>query len=830
MKIIKSLLLSVSVFLFFGFIFFQNDFIQKISSSLEEYKIHHYPEKLFIHTDKHIYTPKEKVWFKVYLVEGVSLEPRSLSTVAYVDLIDSKGTSRYLRNIYIYNGGGNGDIFLPDSLPPGKYFLRGYTNMMKNFGEEHFFKKEINIVDFTESNEIISVKKTSTKPSLRKVDPNFLDVKFYPESGNLIEGVSGFVSIEALDGVGKGVEVKGEILDDRNNFITAFSTYKFGLGLAQFKPVSGRKYHANIIYNNEIKNFPINQISRTGFAIKCRNLDNSILVSIVSNKSLEKLNLIAHTRGELQLALPIDTNKKTYNFTVEKNKIPFGLFTITLFDRDNKPVSERLIFNEYTGREIHTSLSKPVYTLRNKVSYDLHFNREDTTSWYNLSLSISNPESINRKTEKAGNIISYMLLSSDVPIPEYFERYFGEADDEKKYILLDLILMSRGWKKFEWSNLVDKRWPKIKYIVENGFAISGMSGRLLNEDNSVQADVFLTPWNTLSFDQVTTQDNGNFLFAGYHFFDSTEIVLQARRANKNNRAKKKALSGSKNVSITVNEILPYKASPFDVEEITFDSSLANFAHEKSRIKVVSDAYGQMVLEFDEIVVSAKRKEVDVIKSSGLSYYNEPTQRLILDSIPGYQSSSNIVSFLRGRVAGLRVEGVAPNEELYFIEGQSLSTLYPPLILLDRIPVTLDILQSINVLDIYAVDVLRRGQAAIFGGRGGGGVIAIYTRSATNTTERNDDSQFRKGITTYRHPGYYKPSLFTTPKYDRKRPEHIIPDYRSTLHWEPDIYSQDDSTYQVQFYTSDQTGDYEIIVQGIDNLGNPIFLKDKLSVR
>ncbi|MCD4663641.1 MAG: hypothetical protein K8R68_00120 [Bacteroidales bacterium] len=56
----------------------------------------------------------------------------------------------------------------------------------------------------------------------------------------------------------------------------------------------------------------------------------------------------------------------------------------------------------------------------------------------------------------------------------------------------------------------------------------------------------------------------------------------------------------------------------------------------------------------------------------------------------------------------------------------------------------------------------------------------------------------------------------------------IPDFRTLLYWNPELLiSQGDNT--LNFYTSDNTGDYDIIVRGVTKNGKICFGKGSISI-
>ncbi|MEM9327844.1 MAG: hypothetical protein AAGA85_19405, partial [Bacteroidota bacterium] len=130
---------------------------------------------------------------------------------------------------------------------------------------------------------------------------------------------------------------------------------------------------------------------------------------------------------------------------------------------------------------------------------------------------------------------------------------------------------------------------------------------------------------------------------------------------------------------------------------------------------------------------------------------------------------------------------------------------------DGMPMPLEVANNIPVHDVLFIDVLRGPEAAIYGSRGGSGVIAMYTRRGG---EGSISQREPIGLTTLRLAGFTAPRQFHMPDHGNpSEDEKIRPDYRSTVYWNPRLeakgaYAED------SFYTSDETGEFIIYSEGI----------------
>ncbi len=92
-------------------------------------------EKVYVQTSKPYFHPTDTIWMKAYLKYVVPQLADTLSKVLYVDLLDSIGAVIENHILKIENGMAHGDFVLPLDLRPGNYYIKAYTNWMRNFNE-----------------------------------------------------------------------------------------------------------------------------------------------------------------------------------------------------------------------------------------------------------------------------------------------------------------------------------------------------------------------------------------------------------------------------------------------------------------------------------------------------------------------------------------------------------------------------------------------------------------------------------------------------------------------------------------------------------------------
>ena len=83
-----------------------------------------------------------------------------------------------------------------------------------------------------------------------------MEVKFYPEGGDLVAGVENRVYFMARNPLGKPVHIEGKVCDAAGKEVGKIETSHKGMGSFRFTPRNGVKYSVKIDKPAEIKNQP----------------------------------------------------------------------------------------------------------------------------------------------------------------------------------------------------------------------------------------------------------------------------------------------------------------------------------------------------------------------------------------------------------------------------------------------------------------------------------------------------------------------------------------------------------------------------------------------
>ena len=137
---------------------------------------------------------------------------------------------------------------------------------------------------------------------------------------------------------------------------------------------------------------------------------------------------------------------------------------------------------------------------------------------------------------------------------------------------------------------------------------------------------------------------------------------------------------------------------------------------------------------------------------------------------------------------------------------------PPLILLDHVPVT-DIgkLLTVSPLRIDFIDVVNR--IYVRGGNTYGGIVSIHTAQGDRAGIALPD-----GSSLIKFTGLTDLEERLSPDYEATERKARMPDLRNTLYWEARFDIAPNKGANFEFYTSDQTGEFMVVVRGISSEG------------
>ncbi|MFS4418499.1 TonB-dependent receptor plug domain-containing protein [Maribacter sp. 2307ULW6-5] len=804
--------------------------IDKVLGKLLLYTRGERPEKTYLHTDRDVYINGDTIWFKAYLLDGIYHSPSPKSKVVHVELLN--GTGDVLQRKMVYNGssGAVGEMKIGHELPEGDYALRAYTRYMLNEQEPVPFHKSIRVVHQPADAAFLEMEKASSNGNgattwSRDKAGNKPLLRFFPEGGHLVEGLMTKMGVEIQDSFGNGLQVKGQIQDQDGAVVATFKSGAFGLGMVPFKPLPGSRYEAKIDMDGRPHKYEIPEIRQSGHVLNVLDRDKHIEVRVATNKDggLENTVLVGHTRGKVFLkGLRGRPKGNGYVIKLDPAELVEGVAHFTLFSKNGEPLCERLFFVENRAKKTILNLrtDKMEYGPRERVS--LKMDLEDMGGNVlegDLSVSVVSNGGLQPGFEN--DMYSWLLLNSDVGGTVPNAGYFFDSAIKDRRLLLDALMLTHGWRRFEWKELMNKKTSRdMAFPPEKGIMINGRVRDMQNASfvANAQVSVSLIGEDVLQLNDRSNAD-GAFSLGPFFFQDSIDVIVQAKAPLQG-----KASGVDTGIDIHSARIpglpLPKSKLVGRTTQKAPDSLFVAAARLKRELDVKFNQDG--VIQLDEAVVKEAKRESALEEMLRMATGAFPTngvrsERIFTDSVNGGEAMS--VLDLLAMVPGVRVfYGEGFGEGQVALPGQSTFGSGQPLVLLDGIPIGIEGIQAMGANDIMFIDVVSGSGTSLWGTRGLFGVIALYTYRGK---DKSEELGRYPGVANIKIAGLHAPEEFYTPNYAMVTDKHNRPDYRTTLHWNPKLMVEKGGQLEEFFYTGDLPGYYTVVVKGLSKDGRII---------
>ncbi len=439
-------------------------------------------EKVFIHMDNTSYQLGDTIWFSAYTRRTDTDRPSDVSGVLYVELYSQEGYLMERKLIEMRKGHGQGFFALNHQIQyAGFYELRAYTRWQLNWGlHEHkhsslfgkYFDSEQQEREYYRDYEklysrVFPVYDKPTAPgdwshemtlrAMRRTyqsDPEKrkLRLALYPEGGNMVAGLPCRVAYEATWDDGEWADgwlvIGGDSVRVQNR----------GRGTFTLTPSEGMEREVRFVTTDgKTAKAKLPQAEQTGISLRMEQGKEGWTAHIAHTEDLpaDSLAVSLMLEGRLLAAHGLEEmedEKARCQYAISDSLLSVpGVYQLTIFDPQGHVYADRLFFSK-GNQAMQPTLSitgmKEEYSPYEPVNLKLK-------SWEgrsNLSLSVRDADRSDPLYD-SGNILTEMLLSSEirgfVPQPGwYFER-----DDEERRTGLDLLMMTQGWRRFDWRDM-----------------------------------------------------------------------------------------------------------------------------------------------------------------------------------------------------------------------------------------------------------------------------------------------------------------------------------------------------------------------------------------
>ncbi len=282
-----------------------------------------------------------------------------------------------------------------------------------------------------------------------------LDVAFFPEGGDLVEGLPGRVYLAAKNSLGKPADVEGKVVDDRGDTVATFTSVRDGMARFELTPGAGRAYRVEITRPAGIaKTFELPAARRGGCVLRatdgpglelaawCTEAQTLTVEAALRERRIASAAVELAARAPVRIALPLDESLQ-------------GAVRVTLFDAAQNPVAERLVYRG-RGRDLRVSVEpdRKSYAPRDPVTLTVK-----TTDLAgkpvkaSLGVAVVDDTVLSFADDKSARILASLYLEPELvgSGPPLEEPNFYFSDKPEAGAAMDLLMGTRGWRRFDWQ-------------------------------------------------------------------------------------------------------------------------------------------------------------------------------------------------------------------------------------------------------------------------------------------------------------------------------------------------------------------------------------------
>lgn len=770
-------------------------------------------EVAYLHLNKSLLLQGEQLGVSAYVLNPNGFKSSTKTTNLYVQIKDADNVVIKEKMLLIENGTGASTFDIDSTFISGSYSIYAFTNWMRNFDQQYFFQEEIQVLRSNLENE-------PTTPSNVMIDAQFL-----PESGHLIKDRRNNLGIVIKNHQGYGLaNASVRILTNNNKLVGNTKLNRFGIGKISFIPSISETYKALINYKGET--FTEEILVKTdskGIIINTKFDEEKVEVSLITN--LETMESVGNTPYIFCVQSSYGAITYEVNFQgVQNIVIPFsyqdlkpGINIFTLFNKDKKPVAERLFFN-YKNLSI-AELGDPMIKKRNDtLQVTLPTNKFADSTFLSVSILPKNSIAKNRNH----NIVSYTLLQPYVNGSiEDGDWYFKDIDTEKKFAL-DNLLLTQGWSSYDWRKIF-KRSNEFLFSFERYVDLKAKINNRKEKDE--QFLIHASSTNKPTYIQIP-EGKDSFIFEGVIPLEGENLFLS--RVKKNGGLLPAGLS--------------IQFFPHHINEFNPKTNSLSYKHTISSIKTDPyffnlNKFGEEFEQLGEVLIKAKvdkktireRKlnehswgRVDVLEEVEKVMFNTLANYL---TAQGFRVNESPTQFLGVSSLGSQGMDSKPDigeDQTFSGLGSDKTGMYEavPIVFIDDIPVYEP--ESLYQYSLANVDYIEINKSGIGGGFNDA-AIKIYT----NYNRLNETQSNITRVQKFDFPlAYALNKKFYIPKYQNTTDEFF--QQYGVIDWKSNLFSS--GSENINFEIAQPQVDFLMIIEGFTTNGDLIHKVETMSAK
>jgi hypothetical protein len=588
------------------------------------------------------------------------------------------------------------------------------------------------------------------------VNTEKLKVSFYAEGGRFTAGIPVKTGFRVTTADGQPVDIVAEITGVEDRMVSQAKTLIPGYGMFPVIVKAAENCYFRIVSElGKGQVFELPAFEQDGFALSVPRTDSEFIHAnlVFPDAQLREVNLLL-TRGDKLLWASTVKINGSGRMKIPEEGVPTGLCLLSAFDDQGKLLGERLLYIDQPD-ELQLSVGAEQKQAGEDRSWDLLIKAIPAAKDDSVMVSVSVSAAV-KNLEACDDFITCFSLNSLLE-----NKITGIPALKKEGVLneniIDYLLICNRFRNYSWQSVLDFETAGKTSSAGKAW----LSGKVVDRrDEPVQnAKVSMVNTGSAQMMNVTTGEDGHFVFPGIHAAKTDDYVL-------------KAIAPDGNDKLTIrfdkdfNERLSIQVQHF---------ILFNAFNEKPEVPQKFFTNNKFLyVKIKKKAAPAERKDETYLKylHSGSSILD------VIKMIKPYQIVDGDKIVFPGGANSL----MAQDGALIVLDGQKMGTSSSMLNTLSPYDI-----ESINI-STSPVDISR------YTGLNSVGLIEIRTRRGESPekikqAENKDDVQEFKG--------------------DQRE---------TTLYWSPALSLSNDGEVRVQVPSTQIKGDFQVEVNAIDKEG------------
>lgn len=439
-----------------------------------------------------------------------------------------------------------------------------------------------------------------------------------------------------------------------------------------------------------------------------------------------------------------------------------------------------LIYNPYKKSDIKFTLENnykqkdnQLEKSNNNLTFQVNKKKFSNRELVKINISASNEEF------KNGNYILSIHKKDNLDL----------TNDEQNI----LNLTSNSYKELKEESLINLNLPEIRGEI--------ISGKLISKNNISEVgnkNIALSiPGKSFAFKITKTDIKGNFNFIIDEPFTNPDLTFQIIDDN----------AKEYKIELTQQSKIDYSQISFP-NNIIFNEKIKESIEERMVSSQIENAY------------YTQKKDSIFSFNYNRSFFENQSKEFILDDFTRFTTIKETIIEIIPR---MHLKKENDSYSIYLDDYNNGNELpFPTLILIDGLYISdVNELIEYNPKNIQKINVIYGGYQ--FGTKLFNGIVSFSTKNFDFESKTKGDFLVK--------PELLRPlplKNYYTPNYKIKKLDRI-PDYRHQLLWEPNLILEN-ATKEIEFFTSDLSGTFEILVEGISKTGTPVKIKDFFEVK